>query len=115
MNINCILKDGSFELLNMCPIENLIDEKKLEKIDGRRKLPRILDNSNLTSQDKQTINKRKKRINQQNALKAFRLRERVSIGRLENEITRKMIEKRKLELEVMELNREIKELAMLIQ
>ena len=99
----------------MCPIENLIDEKKLEKIDGRRKLPRILDNSNLTSQDKQTINKRKKRINQQNALKAFRLRERVSIGRLENEITRKMIEKRKLELEVMELNREIKELAMLIQ
>ena len=114
MNINCILKDGTCQLVNTCPIESLIDDKKLEKIDGRRKLPRILNNSNLSLIDKQTINKRKKRINQQNALKAFRQRERVSIGRLENDITRKMIEKRKLELEIMELNREIEELARLI-
>ena len=101
-------------MLGSCPIDNLIDDKKLENIDGRRKLPRILNNSNLSAIDKQTINKRKKRINQQNALKAFRQRERVTIGRLENDITRKVMEKRRLELEIMELNREIEELARLI-
>ena len=82
--------------------------------DTQAQTTRYLNNNNnnnkqTNEQTNKQTNKERNGYNQTNALKAFRLRERVSIGRLENEITRKMIEKRKLELEVMELNREIKE------
>ncbi|KAI6656731.1 hypothetical protein LOD99_16035 [Oopsacas minuta] len=114
MNIFNLLKDGAKNYLHKQPIESLIDDGKLGKIDGRRKLPRILKNSNITEAEKELVYKRKKRINQQNALKAFRQRERVSFRRLECEISRKKQEKLKLEKEIKELTKEIQQLANMI-
>ena len=89
------------------PIEELIDNEKLNKIDGRKLLPIILKNSQLNRTQKEIITKRKRKINQQNALKAHRLREQYSFQNLEKEIILKQIEKETLLTEVQELTNEI--------
>ena len=106
MDISSLLKDNSRLQLN-ADISALIDDKKLEQIDGRRQLPLILRNSELTPSEKSVIIKRKRRINQQNALKAFREREREANRRLLREISDKQQQKTSLQAEKQRLLNEI--------
>ena len=110
MDIFSFLKDSARSLIYTVQISTLIDDKKLNRIDGRRILPSILRNSNLTQTDKTIIIKRKKKINQQNALKAFRQREKDENRKLTKELSDKQREKQILEIEKQILQNEIQEL-----
>ena len=107
MDILRILKDNSHQRLNKVDISTLIDDRKLNQVDGRRQLPSILRNSNLSQGEKSIIIKRKKKINQQNALKAFRQRQREEDRRLLKEIFDKQTEKQILQQEKKNLLNEI--------
>ena len=110
MDIFRILKKDANNLLYKVNISDLIDDTELNKIDGRRLLPSILRKSNLSQGDKMIIIKRKKKINQQNALKAFRQRARDDTERMQNELKSKQQQKHELQKEKQTLMNDIREL-----
>ena len=106
-NLSSILVDHWSMQLSKRPITKLIDNEKLDKVDGRKELKSIISASRLSQKDCQSIVALKKRLNQQKALNAYRKREKRKYQQLEKDIeTQKkikrdmMAEREKLKLEI---------------